>query len=205
VGRTSIDLDLWASGEGRAGFWRELSGLGRIRHRECELRNRRGAVHTMLLSADIIEINHQPHVLTVGLDITDRKKAEVELLKALGREKELSQLKSDFVSTVSHEFRTPLGVIMSSAEILEDYLAQLPEEERRDHLRSIARHAKRMAELMEGVLVLGRLDAGRMDFKPAPLDLRAFWMRLVEEVITSTEQRCPIRCEFGGLPNEGRA
>jgi signal transduction histidine kinase len=146
----------------------------------------------MLLTADNIEINKEPHVLTVGLDISDRKKAEIELLRALGREKELSQLKTDFVSTVSHEFRTPLGIIMSSAEILEDYLEELDVDERQHHLRSIARNTKRMSELMEEVLVLGRLDAGRMDFKPAPLDFRGFCSRLVEEVLSATNRTCPI-------------
>ena len=53
-------------------------------------------------------------------DITERKNAEAELLKALAREKELGQLKTNFVSMVSHEFRTPLGILMSSAEILRD-------------------------------------------------------------------------------------
>lgn len=205
LGRTSIDLDLWADAEARTGFWQELSGQGRIRHRECDLRSRRGAVHTMLLSADIIEINQEPHILTVGLDINDRKQAEAELLKALDREKELSQLKSNFVSMVSHEFRTPLGVIMSSAEILDDYLDQLEAHERQQHLRSITRNTRRMADLMEEVLVLGRLDAGRMDFAPAPLDLRAFTARLVDEVLASSEQRCPIELYFAAIPEEARA
>jgi len=48
---------------------------------------------TLLLSADIIEINRQPHVIATGLDITQRKQAEVELLRTLAREKELGQLR----------------------------------------------------------------------------------------------------------------
>jgi PAS domain S-box-containing protein len=192
IGRTSVELGVWANLEERDGYWGELERHHRVRNRECQLASRRGALHLMLLSADIIEINKEPHVLTVGLDIRDRKKAEIELLRALGREKELSQLKTDFVSTVSHEFRTPLGIIMSSAEILEDYLEELDVDERQHHLRSIARNTKRMSELMEEVLVLGRLDAGRMDFKPATLDFRGFCSRLVEEVLSATNRTCPI-------------
>jgi len=205
VGRTSIELGLWADSDERASFWRELEERRCVRHRECQLRDRRGAIRVMLLSADTIEINKQPHVLTVGLDISDRKNAEAELLRALGREKELGQLKSNFVSMVSHEFRTPLGIIMSSAEILKDYLEQLESDERQHHLGSIAKNTKRMAELMEEVLVLGRLDAGKMDFKPAPMDLRTFSARLVDEVLAATERRCPIQFACGPLPSDSEA
>jgi signal transduction histidine kinase len=61
----------------------------------------------------------------VVLDLTERKRAEVELQNALEKERELSQLKSDFVSLVSHEFRTPLEIIMSS-HVFGGQLAALP-------------------------------------------------------------------------------
>ncbi|MBC8002062.1 MAG: PAS domain S-box protein [Opitutaceae bacterium] len=134
-------------------------------------------------------------------DITERKMAEAELLKSLAREKELGQLKSNFVSMVSHEFRTPLGIIMSSANILEDYLDQLDPEERKHHLESIHKNTRRMAEMMEEVLLIGRLDAGRMEFQPAPIDLRGVCQKLTDEIVSATERRCPIEflsCPLGG-------
>jgi len=139
-----------------------------------------------------VEMGGKQIIQAVIEDISERKLAEAELLRALAREKELSALKSNFVSMVSHEFRTPLGIIMSSAEILGDYLEALPAEERQDHLRSIARNSKRMSELMEEVLVLGRLDAGKMDFTAAPLDFELLCKRMVGEVSSATERVCPI-------------
>lgn len=132
-------------------------------------------------------------------NITERKRAEAELHKAVAREKELGQLKSNFVSMVSHEFRTPLGIIMSSAEILADYLERLEPEERLSHLESITRNARRMGGMMEEVLVLSRLDAGKMDFKPEPLDIRRFCVRLVDEALSATDCRCPIRLHVGEI------
>jgi signal transduction histidine kinase len=88
----------------------------------------------------------------------------------LAREKELGQLRSKFVSMVSHEFRTPLGIIQSSAEILEDYLDQLEPAERQDHLQSIRNNTRRMAGIMEEALLVGSFDAGKMEFKPAAFD-----------------------------------
>jgi PAS domain S-box-containing protein len=138
-------------------------------------------------------------------DISQRKTAEAELLKALSREKELGDLKSSFVSMVSHEFRTPLGVIQSSAEILDDYLDRLDPDERREQLQSIIRNSRRMAGLMEEVLVLGRLDAGRMHFNPAPLDLAALCRQLVDEALSTTDAQCPIEFFTSGLPGVAHA
>jgi PAS domain S-box-containing protein len=205
IGKSSLELGIWTNPADRTAFWNDLKRDGIIREREARVHNRRGRVYTMLLSADMVEIRGEPHVLVSGLDITERKQAEQELLRALTREKELSELKSNFVSLVSHEFRTPLGVISSSCEILRDYLTELPEAERRDHLDSIARNTRRMSNLMEEVLVLGRLDAAKMAFEPAPLDLAAFCHRLADEVFSATDRVCPINVTLGSLPADASA
>jgi signal transduction histidine kinase len=129
-------------------------------------------------------------------DISKRKEAEAELLRSLAREKELSALKSSFVSMVSHEFRTPLGIILSSAEILHDYFEQLPGEERQCQLDSIRRNTRRMADLMEEVLVLSRFDAGKMECKPAPLDVASLCRRIVDELLSATNNVCPIELKL---------
>lgn len=203
IGRTSADLGSWVNLADRDEFWRELQRARTIRHQERNLRDKHGAIFTMLLSADIIEVNHEPHVLTFALDITDRKKAETELLKTLAREKELGQLKSNFVSMVSHEFRTPLGVIMSSAEILDSYLDQLDPQERREQLQSIQKNSRRMANLMEEVLLLGMVEAGKLEFKPAELDLNLFCRRLVDELLSAVNNWCPV--EISIAADAGRA
>lgn len=131
-------------------------------------------------------------IQAVVTDITQRKRAEAELWRTLERERELSQLKSNFVSMVSHEFRTPLGIILSSAQILSDYLDQLPPGERREHLEAIAKNSKLMASLMEEVLVLSRVESGKIVFEPTWLDLRTFCRRIVEEVGAATGNTCPI-------------
>jgi PAS domain S-box-containing protein len=192
LGHTAAELGLWESAEERDAFWKELQREGFIREKECRVRDRHGISFTGLLSMDIIEVNHDPHVLLVGIDITHRKRAEAELLRAVAREKELGQLKSNFVSMVSHEFRTPLGIIQSSAEILSDYHDRLSEEERKEQLVSIVKNTRRMAGMMEEVLVLSRLDAHKMDFRPGSLDLDAFCRRVVGEIRSATENRCAI-------------
>jgi signal transduction histidine kinase len=156
----------------------------------------------VLISADIVEVNREQHMLGFFIDISERKRVESELLRTVAREKELSRLRSNFVSMVSHEFRTPLGIIQSSAEILQDYHDQLEPAERADHLQSIRNNTGRMAQIMEEVLLIGSLEAGKMEFKPVALDLRVFARSLVEEVLSATQRRCPVELSISEMPVE---
>ena len=193
IGRTCDELGLWKNRAEFEAVWRDLNKFGSIRQRECNWLNRRGELFTVLVSTEIITINDTPHILSMALDITQRKRAEVELLKTLEREKELSQLKSNFVSMVSHEFRTPLGIIQSSSELLRDFYQKMKPEERAEQLESIARNTRRMAGMMEEILILSRLDAGKLDCHPVSMDFPAFCRRVVDEILSATLRRCPIK------------
>jgi PAS domain S-box-containing protein len=192
LGRTGSDLRLWEDPAERERYWKDVRRGGAIQGRECRVRNRHGRISTMLISGVTIELNGMDHLLVMGVDISERKQAEVELLRTLERETELNQLKSNFVSMVSHEFRTPLGIIQSSAELLREFYQKMPAVERDQQLDSITRNTRRMAALMEEMLVLSRLDAGKVDFKPAALDFGRFCRRIVDEVLSATNRSCVI-------------
>src|SRR5262249_28318979 len=98
-----------------------------------------------------------------------------------------------FVSLVSHEFRTPLGVIMSATEVLQRYFDRLPAEKRVRHLEMIFRSTKNLAALIDEVLVLGKVEEGRMQFVPTPISLESFCRTLADEVISATNAVCPIQ------------
>ena len=201
LGRPSSEFGLWENPEEREASLNDMRTVGAIRQREVRWRNRRGEPLTILLSAERITLNNTPHILSFGQDINQRKRAEVELLKTLEREKELSQLKSNFVSMVSHEFRTPLGIIQSSGELLRDFFHKMQPPEREEQLESIVRNTRRMAGMMEAILVLSRLDAGKLEFRPSPLDLGTFCRRVVDEVLSATHRRCSIELSVApGMP-----
>jgi PAS domain S-box-containing protein len=192
LGRTTADLGMWVHDAERAEFFRRLELDGYVRAFEATFRGKGNRIETALVSAEVIEIEGEPCILALSLFISDRKRAEEELLRSLARERELSRLKSSFVALVSHEFRTPLGVIHSSAEILERYLDRLAPEERREHLGAIQTNAWRMTALMEEVLIFGKVEAGRLEFRPVPFDLAEACRRWVEEALLATDDRCPI-------------
>lgn len=163
-------------------------------------RNARGREVPIELVLTKVKLHGRELIQAVFNDISERKRTESELLKSLARERELGQLKSNFVSMVSHEFRTPLGIIQSSAEILHDYFATLEPEQRTEQLESIIKNTRRMAELMDSVLMLSRLDARKLEFAPQPIHLVPFFERLVGEVALTTDGRCPIQVSAPDLP-----
>ena len=106
-----------------------------------------------------------------GGPAAERERTARELQEALTSEKELNRLKSSFVATVSHEFRTPLAVILLSSDLLERHYERLEPAQRREQLGTIAGAVRRMSALMEQVLLLSRVESGTMECKPASLEL----------------------------------
>jgi len=133
-------------------------------------------------------------------EVAERQRTQNELRHALAAERELSELKGRFVTVVSHEFRTPLGVILSAAENLDSYFERLKPDQRRTQLQSVIQATRHMARLMEDVLLLGRAEAGRLEFKPAVFDLASFCERVTTQVQSATAARCPIHFRAGALP-----
>lgn len=122
-------------------------------------------------------------------DITKRKQAEEEVRKALEREKELSELKSRFISMASHEFRTPLTAIQGSADLLQHYSQKLSDEKKLTHLHRIQDSIQHMVQLLDDILLIGKAEAGKTEFQPATLDLKQYCCNLVEEMqLTASSQ-----------------
>lgn len=103
------------------------------------------------------------------------------LQKALEREQELNQLKSQFVSIVSHEFRTPLTVIRTAAELIDLYGAETFDDRMRNYVQRIKSSVSQMKQLMENVLVMGRVEAERLRFTPTLINLHQVCQDLLEE------------------------
>lgn len=117
---------------------------------------------------------------------------EEELQRAITNERHLGELKSRFVSMVSHEFRTPLGITMSAVELLRNYLDRLSPGKRIELLEDIYRSTLRMSGLMEQVLVLGRVEAGRLTCHNAPVDIASLIESLIDETRSASHQRCNV-------------
>jgi PAS domain S-box-containing protein len=127
-------------------------------------------------------------ILAAYTDITERKQVEEVLQQALESEKELSELKSRFVSMASHEFRTPLTSILSSAEILSRYREKMTGDQITAKLDLISRQVKHLTNIIDDILNLGRIQSGRIEFHPVDVDLD----ELCCEVIADFQNRPDI-------------
>lgn len=119
------------------------------------------------------ETGEVEEVIFSARDISERKQAEAVLRSALERERELNDLKSRFVAMASHEFRTPLAVILSSAEMIASYRQRMDEKKIDDRLHKIVDQVNYLTTIMDNMLQLSRMGSGRVDFKPLRLDLDA--------------------------------
>ncbi|MEW6493329.1 MAG: hybrid sensor histidine kinase/response regulator [Cyanobacteriota bacterium] len=150
----------------------------------------------------LARIEHQLHIRRLTQELSEqnallqqevhrREMAEAEVRQALSKEQELNQLKSYFVSMVSHEFRNPLTTILGFAELIRDFDQQLTSEKRQEYLRQIQESTRRMTVLLNDVLSIGQAEAGKLEFNPEPLDVEEFCGDLVEEMklANSTQHR----------------
>jgi PAS domain S-box-containing protein len=103
-----------------------------------------------------------------------------ELSQALENEKGLNELKSRFISTASHEFRTPLSTILSSVSLIQKYTTEEDQDKREKHILRIKNAVSGLTQILNDFLSLGKLEEGKMTAKPAAHDV----FILVKEVVS---------------------
>ncbi|NEQ50790.1 MAG: PAS domain S-box protein [Leptolyngbya sp. SIO3F4] len=121
-------------------------------------------------------------MIGINIDISDRKKAETEIIKTLEQERELNEMKSRFVSNTSHEFRTPLTVISNNAELLKLFGDKLGKAEQQKCLETILSYVDHATELIDEVLIVSRAESGKITIKPEPLNVVEFSQQLIQTI-----------------------
>lgn len=132
----------------------------------------------------LVLLQSQKTALSDARNLAEKlKQQRADVHQALEREKELNDLKSRFITTTSHEFRTPLGIIASSAGILQDYAERINFEMRQKHLTRIQSAVNRMTGLLEDVLIMNQVETGVLKANLHPLNLG----NLCQEIVKKTQ------------------
>lgn len=128
-------------------------------------------------------LNEVETVLGFGRDITEIKNLQENIQKAFEKEKELNEIKTNFVSFASHEFRTPLTSIQSSTDLLKLFGRTWSEEKYNKYLSQIGSSVDEMTHMLNQVLTLNKAEKGKQKFEVALIPLRS----LIEEVLKNIE------------------
>ena len=142
---------------------------------------------------------------TLESEIKTRKKAEqalrmseADLKTSLAKERELNELKSRFVAMASHEFRTPLSTIFSSASLIARYEELDMQEKRVRHIDRIKSNVGHLNGILNDFLSLGKIEEGKFDFFPEPIHLRVLCKEIKEELRTILKSGQDIEVTFNG-------
>lgn len=180
---------------------------GRFLHQDGTYRWLRWSAQRVHDSAEALENSdeeqsHQPlNWDGVLIDISDRKAAEINMKFALQKQREMNEIRSRLITTMSHEFRTPLSVISSSASILKSFSDKLSEDKKKQHLETIETYIQHTSQLLEDILVLNRVNAGQLSFQPKRVDIVNLLSKLVNDMYLSHGEH-PV--QFETLPDNLR-
>jgi PAS domain S-box-containing protein len=126
------------------------------------------------------------------------EQSKTDLAEALEKEKELSDLKSRFVSTVSHEFRTPLAAVLSSASLLAKYTKEEEQEKRERHINRIKESIKHLNDMLGDLLSLGKLEEGLIEAKRETFNCEEFMGDFISEMTNIAKPQQKIVFDHSG-------
>ena len=110
------------------------------------------------------------------------EKSKDELMLSLSKERELSDLKSRFVSMASHEFRTPLSTIQSSVSLIGKYTKQQDQEKRIKHIQRVHSAVSNLTDILNDFLSIGKIEEGKISIHKTVFDLSEQISRIVNEI-----------------------
>lgn len=186
LGRTSAELGL-VDATARGKILEAIRTHGFAHNVEIQMRTKSNQVAEVLTSIEQIELGGQPTLLSVNFDITDRKRAEVELQKAKLELEAANRELESFSYSVSHDLRSPLrGIDGYSQALLEDYADQLPADAQH-YLQRVRSSAQRMATLIDDLLKLAQVTRAQINY--APINLT----QLAEDILSELQRTHPER------------
>ncbi|HVU58500.1 MAG TPA: ATP-binding protein [Puia sp.] len=145
-----------------------------------------------------LETKVEQRTLILREALQELEHSQQELNEALNKEKELNEIKSRFVSMASHEFRTPLSTVLSSAALLSRYILTEDQDKRDKHIRKIKDSVKHLNDLLGDFLSLGRLEEGRIQAEMAAFPVKEFLDEVVEEMRPLARPGQTIHCDCDG-------
>ncbi len=129
-----------------------------------------------------LEIKVEERTIILKEALQRLEQSQTELSEALDKERQLNEIKSRFVSMASHEFRTPLSTVLSSASLLAKYQTTEEQDKRNRHIDKIRHSVRHLNDILEDFLSLGKLDEGKVTTNITGFDLKEFTNETIEDM-----------------------
>lgn len=129
-----------------------------------------------------LEVKVEERTLILKEALQKLEQSQEELSEALDKERQLNEIKSRFVSMASHEFRTPLTTVLSSASLLSKYTGAGDQEKRDKHIQRIRNSVNNLNDILEDFLSLGKLNEGKVDTRMETVSLEEIIRDIIEEM-----------------------
>ncbi len=189
IGINSEELNLWGQKGDRQKFLSSLSTNGYVKDNEYVFRKKSGELFPGLITAQIININNEDCIISVINDISNRKKAELNLRNSEATLRELNSTKDKFFSIIAHDLRTPFNGIIGFSQILSQQIKENNYEDIDEYAEIIQTSSEHAMALLSNLMEWSRSQSGQIKFNPQYIDLIALTQTTVELLKTSAEQK----------------
>jgi PAS domain S-box len=158
ISNSSIGLNIWVNIEDRKWVISTLLDGSDVSKKEFLFKKKNGEIMTGLFATKFIYINKESFIISSINDITERKQAELELIKAKEKAEESDRLKSAFLTNMSHEIRTPMNGILGFSELLKE--PNLTSDEQQDYIQTIQISGSRMLNTINNIVDISKIESG---------------------------------------------
>ena len=124
--------------------------------------------------------------LSIRSDITEKKKAEEELINAKEMAEEATRAKSDFLSTMSHEIRTPMNGVIGLTHLL---IQDNPNISQLDNLKTLQFSAENLLSLINDILDFNKIDSGKIELEKTPFEIKSLLSNVKNSLFIKTHER----------------
>src|SRR5215510_2054244 len=186
LGRTKPELGFWVAEGERERLLDMLRGGGQARDFEATFRTKTGEHRYLLVNSEVVTYAGEPAVLSVSLDITERKQYDAERESRRREAEAMTRAKDEFLAMLGHELRNPLGTITNTLGVLDRLVA---DEGMRRLLGVIGRQTSHLGRLVDDLLDVARVTSGKIALQRQPLDLRALAQGCLDALVQAGRTR----------------
>jgi PAS domain S-box-containing protein len=183
----SGDVGFWCDQTARQRF-RNAIADGNVLNYEAEFRRADGALLTLLLSSISVTQGERPLRIEWYFNISERKQAEAEALRAKEIAEDATRAKSDFLANMSHEIRTPMNAIIGMSHLA---LKTELDKKQRNYIEKVHRSAENLLGIITDILDFSKIEAGKMSIEQVPFRL--------EDVLENFASMIGLKAEDKGL------